>query len=692
MKNILLFLLTCLIAGGLILTEKIDLKSKISLEVLDLFPQNSDRQLLDLYREIGDSNMIFVAQSEGVTDTEFKAFLSEVEALPNIQEVIIQDATNPFLEDFIAQNYFYLGDFTPSKLSSTEIEQKILQDFSQNTLNPSDPLGLIHIPQIQKSLTIHGLPLALIRLKSADAGEVSELYDQFAPLAQRFGIQNYFSQAFVSSINPQLVLKEVNMLGGIAILFFVFLYFLILRIPFLTLNSILTICFSNLLAIMALLVAYPKVSIMSLSFGIGISNICIDYMMHHHFLGYYTSRKIRFNSSVFYGFITTMIGFFICLFVPFPLLNQLALYAIINLGVAYLCFAFLYQNIGFSQPKFYSLLSKIHLPFMPSWLLVLFSLIAGAYSMMHVSSDLDLSKLDYQNKAFETQKEFFAPLHSQQTMLIHAPSINTLIMRAQQVSKLTQTSLGVFDILPSKRDIKARERYFKSFAFSNQRQKLKQAIYHIQRKNPELAKLLRNAYRVMPKAPSSFTPKQLKNLGVEIQNINGEYYTQVFVDDGSKLPHITGVITQQPQDLMQKITSSIYAPMTSILILSLLAMIGLLAIISGRKTLDSISFLLIPLSCILLYLSLTQTPINIMHLFAMLLVVVVSIDYGIYHIKEKEDLKAKHAVLFSTLTTFLSFGLFIFSHTKALNSFGEVVGIGMVCILFLIFFQKDLKA
>ena len=73
-----------------------------------------------------------------------------------------------------------------------------------------------------------------------------------------------------------------------------------------------------------------------------------------------------------------------------------------------------------------------------------------------------------------------------------------------------------------------------------------------------------------------------------------------------------------------------------------------------------------------------------MHLFALLILVVVSVDYGIYAIKEGDNPRSTHAIVFSALTTGLSFGILMISNTKALNSFGEVIFSGMSCILLLL--------
>lgn len=687
-QNFILLLIACLLTLGVFYWEKIDLKQKISLEVLDLFPQNQKREIIDIYRKFADSKVILVAQNDANSTKEFNSFLSAVQSLPNVKKITTEVFFNQALQDFLIQNYFWIGDLNRKELSSKEIEKDILEKFSQDRLNRIDPLGIIEIPSFYRDLKIGDLPIAIVEMESSEAIEVDKLYKKFTPLAEAYGIKNYFSPLFVSVENPQFILKEVNLLTAMAGIFFIILYFVILRAPILTFNSIATLIFSNLLAILGLLSLYPQVSIMSLSFGIGISNICIDYMMHHHFLGYYLDQKVKFNASVFYGFITTIVGFLVCLFIPFPLLNQLALYAIINLSVAYICFAFLYQKITFTRPKHYSFISKLHFPFIPSWIFLLFSFGMGIYGILHTEKELNLSRLDYQNKTFNAQKDFFASFNEQKTFLIQAKGIDALIDNARQIAKIDPRSVGFLGILPTQKEISARIKYFKSFAFVEKVQRFKEALYQIQKTNPSLARMLRNAYRSFPPAPATLTFEDLQRLGIEVLKEKQGFFFQGSIDDLSKLSSVRGIDTDQAQDLIESITSSIYAPMMSILVLAFVAMILLLLIISGRNFLDSLGFVIFPISCVLFYLSFVSS-LNIMHLFAMLVIVVMGVDYGVYSVKEKNNANIRHAMLFSILTTLCSFGFFLLSKTKALSSFGEVIVIGMSCILLLMFFQKN---
>lgn len=687
LQNFLVFVVVLVVAGYIAKFSGIDWKQKISLEVLDLFPQSQERELVDLHRKFGDSKLIYVAQSDS---KDFESFLKEVAFLPNVKAIQRKIEPNAVLKDFIAKNYFYLGEFKPNDEQSQQIASSLLQNAQLSGFNPFDPLGLVNIPSLHQTFSLYGKPYAIIEMQDSDALKVHQLYEEFVSLAQRYNIVHYFSPLFMSVENPQLVLNEVNVLMGVACAFFAVLYFLILRMPFLTINMIVTLLFSNVIALIVMIYTFPQVSIMSLSFGIGISNICIDYLMHHHYLLYYQRSKIAFNRSVFYGFITTLIGFLVCLFVPFPLLNQLSLYAIINLGVAYLVFAFMYQSIGFAKPKFYGFISKMTLPFVPAILILLFSLGAGVAAFYEVKADFDLSKLDYQNKEMNAQKDYFAPLSENKSpYLIYASNLDALIAKAREIGKIDPNNPVALSIFPTKAEVKKRERYFKSMSFFDFSKRYKEALYDVEKTDKTLAQTLAMSYRYIPSWQEKLDLQTLNTLGFFIISYKGQYYYQAYSSDLSKLKHLSGVNIKQTQDLITQITGSIYAPMVSILTLAFIAMVILLAISTRGEFLNALSFILFPFCTVMLYLSLTTT-INIMHLFALLIIVVVGVDYGIYHTKEGDTLGAKHAILFSTLTTLFSFGFFLFSKTPALRSFGEVIVIGMLCLSFLIFFQRDM--
>ncbi|TJZ70696.1 MMPL family transporter [Chitiniphilus eburneus] len=69
-------------------------------------------------------------------------------------------------------------------------------------------------------------------------------------------------------------------------------------------------------------------------------------------------------------------------------------------------------------------------------------------------------------------------------------------------------------------------------------------------------------------------------------------------------------------------------------------------------------------------LGLTGTPLQLLGLLALLLVLGVGVDYGIFHAEHPGDGRMQVATTLSAISTILSFGLLAFSNTPALHAFG----------------------
>jgi predicted exporter len=75
-----------------------------------------------------------------------------------------------------------------------------------------------------------------------------------------------------------------------------------------------------------------------------------------------------------------------------------------------------------------------------------------------------------------------------------------------------------------------------------------------------------------------------------------------------------------------------------------------------------------------------------MHLFALFLMMVYGIDYGIF-LSSNDVSNSMRAVVYSCLTTFAGFGVLILSDVPAVHSIGEVTIVGIFAIMIL-FFQR----
>ncbi|MCH5313061.1 MAG: hypothetical protein J1E28_01495 [Helicobacter sp.] len=632
---------------------------RISQEVLDLFPQNESKLVIEAHRYFASSKYVPIA-IKGFDEEAHKIAIEVEKRLMAMPHIISVSKNEPSLYvsfyDFLTHNDAYL---LAPKGQNVDSEPAVFEPLLSK-LAPS--LG--HLP-VAEPLRAgdYGLML-LAELENLEDSTLQSTLSEFKALQKDYPTLHYFSPDFMGVENLHLILQEVNFLLGFASLVFIIIYFVIIRIPFLTFSTILTLIFSNTIAILLTLLVYPKVTIMALSFGMGISNIAIDYMMHHHFFGLYThsrayananSPRPAFNRPVFYGYLTTMIGFGVCLFIPFPLLAQLSLYAMISLSISYISFAFIYPRIGFNPPRLFHTLSQIKKPLVPNIIFLILACIGFAFALSTLKLDFDLSKLDYQNQAMLEERAFFENLTPKDELqvLIIAQEKEGLLLFVRGLAK----DLGWLRFYRKEGDSQLPQYYY---LLSLSQEQLTQA-------NTLLESI---AHKQAP--TNLWNTKELESIAKA---------------------HIS-LESRSLQKTMDSLADAIYQPMLIVLILALCLMLLSLALSVGKAFFNALNFVLFPLSMALCVVS-SHSVFNMMHLFALLILIVVSVDYGIYAIKETEDSRATHAILFSALTTGISFGILTLSQTKALNSFGEVIFTGMSCMTILLIFgrfrQKGVK-
>ena len=837
-------------------------KIKITQEVLDLFPQTEDKQIIDIYQKFANSNHILVAIkgfSQESRDT-LDEFLSKIKNMPNIDSVITRTSASESLEDFLAQDYLYTASPKPldKVLTKEEIESRVLNGLqslqsqmleeevldsglidmekmrdskdieskqsvdsnkdskkenvkntqkdieskinenkdispflkaqndkniesknnaqSYNTIfHPSDPLQLLILQTPKPYIFVakdYGY-MAIVTMKDVKSESVKETLEGFARIATEYPNIRYFSQNFMSVENLGLILNEVNFLLSFATLAFITLYFVIIRIPLLTLNTICTLITANIIAILVVSSVYPKVTIMALSFGMGISNIAIDYMMHHNFFNLYVGGKKVFNRPVFYGYITTIIGFSACLFIPFPLLSQLSLYAIISLTLCYISFAFMYPKIGFSKPRLFPKLAQIRFQKVSSYTFLGLSLCAFVFAFMFLRLDFDLSKLDYQNKRMQNERTFFTNAQNNTTqILLSSSSLDSLIALARDLQDFLRTNntktFIPLSLLPTQSQMDLNAKFIESKLVAENKAALLQSLPHLRTKIlqilhedsidedmsledkmafiDDLFAMFKESYMLGDKPQLSLENLSAMGFNIVVEDIDSTMQSKDIHKDSSLIESIESKDSTQSstkrfyylaivnnsdldyiktfskqlenaeslesikdsntnmqqlkntessiemrglQHIMDNITDTIYKPMLIVLAIALCLMICMLFITAREAFLDSVVFVLFPLACTLCVIA-AHSTLNIMHLFALLILVVVSVDYGIYSVKEGQNLRTAHAIFFSVLTTGVSFGILIISKTKALNSFGEVIFVGMLCILALLILHRPL--
>lgn len=547
--------------------------SKLSTNILDLFPKVEQRELIDLHLELASQNEILIALPESTKDNDSSDLSKDLkqDSKKNADSSDTQNANEAILKSL---------NTLPNVTALTPLKDNIyLLNFDKNI-------------------------------------STEDFYDSFKEAIKGIDDLRYFSSDLLRVENSNAIFSDVNVIMACSITFLVVMYLFILRIPFLSLNTLITIISANLLGITVITLAFDNVNIMALNFGVAIGNLAIDYMLHHHFFRHYM-HKFAFNKSVFYGFITSFIGFFICLFIPFPLLSQLSLYAMICLLVSYLSFGILYQFIGFKKPIFFRKIRRFRKPKVSSKIIAILAILGLALSMANLELDYNLERLDYQNKPRLSDRDYFREvLGSSSEILIFSTNKEDLLPKAFEIAQKT----------PIKSDIR----------------------------------------------------------NLDVVEKNGKFYSVISVENVDSIKDLDFVESRSIDELSNEITSGIYKPMLLILAIVIVSMIIIVLLIT--RSITGLVYIIAPLAAIFLYF--LSIKVNIMHLFSLLIVVVSSIDYGIYVQKEGENIKTLHAIIFSALTTMAGFGFLAFSNILALKSFGVTILLGLCVILLLLLFQR----
>lgn len=119
-----------IVSTGIFLIFWLNDKIQITQEVLDLFPQTSDKQVIDIYRQFSNSKHIFVAVRGFSRDSlnSLNGFLNEVGKLDNVANVLTRTKLSEALGAFIDENYLYTAQpvYTGHVLQRKDIESRII--------------------------------------------------------------------------------------------------------------------------------------------------------------------------------------------------------------------------------------------------------------------------------------------------------------------------------------------------------------------------------------------------------------------------------------------------------------------------------------------------------------------------------------------------------------------------------------
>lgn len=627
----------------------------------------------------------------------------ELKAFPFVKKTTF-NSSKIEITDYMKRNYYLLSHFTPLKLSEERVleETKKLKEHLVNAtfytpIDKNDPFKLFSFNlNTQKGLTKNGYLalgeygyLLVVELNTT-AGEMKKAREIESKLSHYFADKKEvlaFSTLFFMAQNSSIIEANVHKILYLSFALLMLLFWMTLRDFKLLIANSITLASSVLFALGVSSYLFEELSIFVLAFGSAISSLSVDYLFHNYFHKQYRQKGI--NRSIMWGFLTTVLGFFMLQFVAFPLIAQLSVFAMLSLGFSYFQFTFLYPYFGFlPKAKRVNVAPLFKLPkILPVNAIFIFSLFTILYAGYNVEFDTDLRHLDYDNKPLKAKQEIVQnSMTKTATLLVEAKSFEELVERALRLKNKVPSTNSLANLALTQKQFNSKRALLEAYDFVT----LKELLNKSAKKESFKEGYFKNAYDFVEHMPKTYAPKieEFKSLGYEILKKENKFYTIATInrDDIKLLRPIKGISLIEAKELIASTMQSMLKSLLFYLLLAFLSIVVIIAFIAKRKTVLALNFILFPVAMILLYLSFFQ--INIMHLFSIIIIIVAGIDYGIY-VSQENSQETNEAIFYSLLTSFSGFGILVLSNIGAIHSIGEVITVGIVSIFLLVIFLKN---
>jgi predicted RND superfamily exporter protein len=665
---------------------------KFSTNFLELFFSKESTKFFNVISKLGISNNIYIAKKGFSDDSldELYEISKKLENLPQISEVKVSLLPSLALKNYYKQNYYLLADFNNTKLSSIDVKQKLIQEYTKLQdsfiyipIDTNDPLGLFKAKIFSYSrylkLKDYGYAIrAKTNIDTSSAKEARVVYDAVNLLVSQKNDMIAYAPFFFLVENSSYIQSDTQKIVILATILLLIIYFLMLKNYKILFHTVIAIGSSSLSAILASALFLHSINILVLAFGISITTVSIDYMFHYYFHGDFSKNGFIKQKSVFFGFATTFGVFIIFCFIDIKLFNQLAFFSAISLLSAYLIFSFCFGYLKFEKPLIKQKKSQIK-TFNPVYVFFI-SLILFAYSYHNLKFDDNLRNLDYKNEKLLDLSEKFKDVlgfNDYQNIIIVAKTKELLLQKYEQLIQTHPDMLGIGNFIYSDKKCQQKIKKLKNYDFENLKE-----IINFEVNGTGFVTSFDNCYAGV--RDTTCNMEELDDMGFKIIQEGGEFYTVVLI------PKTDTVIFEndvKPLEIAQMLSKDMQDSKNSIkkfMFISIIFILIMLFIFSGLDILYPLVFVLFPLSVVMFFISLFGT-INIMHLFAIIILMAISIDYGVYMHNTTNIIETKMAIKYALFSTLAGFGMLIFSDTVALHSIGFVISVGIGAIFILLY-------
>lgn len=492
---------------------------------------------------------------------------------------------------------------------------------------------------------------------------------------------------------------EISTYGTLSLLAIVVLLSLMFRSarPFLLTGITLVLASASGLA--ALLLVFPAPHILAMVFATTLIGVAVDYSFHG-MLG--VQRGARGFKAMLpnlrLGLITSLVGYLVLLVLPFPLLQQVAVFVGTGLLAAYLSVHLIFpsllrrgqlrstraveRGVGVIVHSYQAIGAKLA----TGLLYLLAGVSLGALLLLATADDkvsnFHQSPVDLMDEEAAV-RDLSAQMWSPAVLVVQGES-------AQQLLQREETLHADLQALQEAGDLTAWQALSKRVP-SVERQQAVQRNWREQVAKPAFAEYL--AYLELPlTAPATefLMPQQVPGIEQHRLTMETGRYNLILLqlaDGGSSaLQEVAAsydfVEFYNPLQSANETVAELRGQLATWIVLALALAWLLLCFRRGALVSTHIgTYLVVAISCSLLLAQLVQGSLNLFNLVAALLVLALALDYAVFVTSRVERHDVVKAVCLSALTTCLAFGLLSFSFTPVIASFGISVFGGVAAAL-----------
>jgi len=677
----------------------------LSTNLLSLFASKESVSRLHIATELGYTKELLIAV-KGFDDSSKKIVEELVKKLSKLDEIKqIQYKTTPSkeIQKYYKQNYAILGEFDNTLQDTSTINKKLktiydeqMNSFFYTPIDKNDPLKLFKLDSTNKinfSTRASYLTLGdygyLINVKTdispSQIDKAKVLYKDIKTITDIYPEVIAFAGFFYTVENSTKIKEDIALIATLSGVILLFMYFILLKNIRVLFHILIALASSTIFAILGTLLIFDDFHAISLGFGITITAVSIDYLFHYYFHNFYSDKR-SIDKNVLFGFLTTLSAFAIFSFIPVTLISQISFFTLLSLSFAYIIFTFVFKYLDLKEFVSGSLRVKSY-SMIPSYIFLVVSLLLLSYSFLNIKLDNNIRNLDYQNKKLYSIEKIFKENFKTklQPVLVQATCQDKLLKTLHILHQKQKSSFSLATFIIDKQECIKKKEILANYDFDRIKKILNEEALKIGYRDSYFS----DAYKFISHMPSCEIENTeiFKPYGLNIYKSKNSYYTIAMVEDTNEAIKQEGISSINVKDMFSKVANKMYKDI-AIYSMFVMSIIILLLILSVRKRFFyAINYILFPLSFTLAIL-VTFFDINIMHIFAFIILIAIGIDYGIYMSNTKKVTNTMLAIKYSLLSTFGAFGVLIFSSITALNSIGLVITLGVFCIFFLIKIMK----